>query len=157
MAEVSKQQEVLWCLYLCVKPPICFTWTSLPLCCVCRVQFTTLPRAAMCWHTFRNRATRLNFQWAIQKKSVQRRHTSCSHPANIVYVYREHRLYRLLSDICFSLSPRSSFLSVPPPHFSILPHVRDYKGSTVHEKKKKKKNCARRCWYDDTFHAVCFI
>lgn len=155
MAEVSKQQEVLWCLYLCVKPPICFTWTSLPLCCVRRVQFTILPEAAMCWHTFRNRATRLNFQRAIQKKSVQRRHTSCSHPANIVYVYREHRVYRLLCDICFSLSPRSSFLSVPPPHFF---HTPSRKGlQRFHSAWKKKKNCARRCWYDDIFHAVCFI
>lgn len=154
MAEVSKQQEVLWCLYLCVKPPICFTWTSLPLCCVCRVQFTTLPRAAMCWHTFRNRATRLNFQWAIQKKSVQRRHTSCSHPANIVCVQRAqaisfavwHMLFLITSEL-FLVCSSTTFFHTPP-----------RKGlQRFHSAWKKKKNCARRCWYDDTFHAVCFI
>lgn len=130
MAEVSKRQEVLRCLYLCVKPQ--FVLCGLLYHAAAYIAFSSqpslpplhteahLPKAAMCWYAFMNRATQLNFQRAIngtadreETLAALTRQTSCR--------CTECAGYCLLCDMCFSLPPRSSSLSILPPNFLCHP------------------------------------
>lgn len=126
----SKQQEVLRCLYLYVKPQ--FVLCGLLYHAAAYITFSLqpsfpllhteayLPKAAMCWYAFTNRATQLNFQRAI-KRTADREETLAALTRQTSCMCTESAGYRLLCDMCFSLPARSSSLTFPPPNFPCPP------------------------------------
>lgn len=155
MAEVSKQQEVLRCLYLCVKPPNLFdvdfyyhsaayTAFSLPPSHSCHV-LTLLQK--------QSDTSKLSASGRKKKDSLEKTRQLLSPFKHCAFVQRAQDILFAVRHMLF-LTTLELFLICSSTKFSILPPLRDYKGSTVHE---GKKYCAKRCSYDDTFHAICLI